>query len=240
MFPNSIIRDLVVPKNCVLEEGPSGGTMTNGLNSVSATSCKCVGELISRIIDLRRARSSQDGSYSSTNNNEIEWAKLFMEFILGTAYSHSDDMIWYVYMSKMNSSFYLGHSTLKTFLRFVHGALPEIKLSPSLVQVFRRSSRNQPSPCDQAYSWEETVCLNLVLQQVEVDFFVTCAVCTKTSPQNLQIIRKNCQKVYPSPSRRRMDSKGSSEEITYPKLYFAIDGFEEVCPNYLWRYFSTN
>lgn len=35
-------------------------------------------------------------------------------------------------------------------------------------------------------------------------------------------------KVYPSPSRRRMDSKGESEEITYPKLYFAIDAFEEV------------
>lgn len=26
-----------------------------------------------------------------------------------------------------------------------------------------------------------------------------------------------------------MDSKGESEEITYPKLYFAIDAFEEVC-----------
>ena len=25
-----------------------------------------------------------------------------------------------------------------------------------------------------------------------------------------------------------MDSKGEQEEITYPKLYFAIDGFEEV------------
>ncbi|CAJ0609129.1 unnamed protein product [Cylicocyclus nassatus] len=216
MSSNSTIRDLVVPKNCVLEEETPGKPpiTANGSNTLSTTSCKCVGELINRIIELRRAGSSQDGTYSS-NNNEIEWAKLFMEFILGTAYcqgrtcqAHSDDMIWYVYMSKMNSSFYLGHS------------------SPSLVQVFRRSSRNQPSPCDQAYSWEETVCLNLVLQQV--DFFVTCAVCTKTSPQNLQIIRKNCQKVYPSPSRRRMDSKGSSEEITYPKLYFAIDGFEEV------------
>lgn len=63
---------------------------------------------------------------------------------------------------------------------------------------------------------------------VQIDFYVTCAVCTKTGPQNLQIIRKNCQRVFPSPSRRRMDSKGENEEITYPKLYFAIDGFEEV------------
>ncbi|ETN81072.1 hypothetical protein NECAME_08734 [Necator americanus] len=36
------------------------------------------------------------------------------------------------------------------------------------------------------------VCPDLSLH---LDFFVTCAVCTKTSPQNLQIIRKNCRKV---------------------------------------------
>ncbi|KAK5976750.1 hypothetical protein GCK32_013097, partial [Trichostrongylus colubriformis] len=136
-----------------------------------------------------------------------------MEFILGTAFcqsetcqAHSDDMIWYVYQVKINTSFCIGHS--------------------HMVQVFRRSSKNLPTPCDKNYNWEESVCLNLVLQQL--DFYVTCAVCTKTSPQNLQIIRKNCQKVYPSPSRRSMDSKGESEEITYPKLYFAIDAFEEV------------
>ncbi|VDM64516.1 unnamed protein product [Angiostrongylus costaricensis] len=119
-----------------------------------------------------------DGEYSVINNNEVKWANLFMEFILGTAFcqaqkcqAHSDDMIWYVHQMKINSSFYLGHS---------------------------------------------------------LDFYVTCAVCTQTSPRNLEIIRKNCRKVYPSPSRRRMDSKGESEEITYPKLYFAIDGFEEA------------
>uniref|UniRef100_A0A915MHI7 Uncharacterized protein n=1 Tax=Meloidogyne javanica TaxID=6303 RepID=A0A915MHI7_MELJA len=35
-------------------------------------------------------------------------------------------------------------------------------------------------------------------------------------------------RVYPSPSRRRMDAKGECEEITYPKIYFAIDSFDEV------------
>lgn len=29
---------------------------------------------------------STDGDYSVVNNNEVEWAKLFMEFILGTAF----------------------------------------------------------------------------------------------------------------------------------------------------------
>ncbi|KAH9519219.1 hypothetical protein Btru_074992 [Bulinus truncatus] len=35
-------------------------------------------------------------------------------------------------------------------------------------------------------------------------------------------------KVYPSPSRRSMDSKGTHEEITYPNIFFTVDDFEEV------------
>lgn len=91
--------------------------------------------------------------------------------------------------------------------------------------MFRRQSKNKPIPGERSINWEETVCLNIILQQI--DYFVTCAVCLKSS-SNLQIIRKNCQRVYPSPSRRRMDAKGECEEITYPKIYFAIDDFEQV------------
>ena len=36
------------------------------------------------------------------------------------------------------------------------------------------------------------------------------------------------QKVYASPSRRQMDSKGSQEEMTYPNIFFTVDNFEEV------------
>lgn len=93
------------------------------------------------------------------------------------------------------------------------------------MQVFRRQSKNKPVPGDKSVNWAETICLNVILQQI--DYFVTCAVCLKTQ-SNLQIIRKNCQRVYPSPSRRRMDAKGECEEITYPKIYFAIDDFEQV------------
>ncbi|KJH41157.1 hypothetical protein DICVIV_12866 [Dictyocaulus viviparus] len=191
------------------------------MNVDKSEDCGCVAELIKRIIELRNLGSTQDGEYALVNNSEVKWANLFMEFILGTAFckaetcqAHSDDMIWYVHQVKINSSFYLCHS------------------QSNLVQVYRRSSKNQPSPCDQSYNWEETVCLNLILQQL--DFYVTCAVCTQTGPQNLEIIRKNNKKVYPSPSRRRMDSKGESEEITYPKLYFAIDGFEEASNTWHW------
>jgi hypothetical protein len=39
----------------------------------------------------------------------------------------------------------------------------------------------------------------------------------------------NLQKVYASPSRRDLSSKGSEEVITYPNIYFTIDDFDDVC-----------
>ncbi|OUC42533.1 hypothetical protein D917_00287, partial [Trichinella nativa] len=62
----------------------------------------------------------------------------------------------------------------------------------------------------------------------EVEYVLTCAVCTRTSPQNLQILKKYSQRVYASPSRHRMDSKGESEEFTYPNICFPVDNFEQV------------
>uniref|UniRef100_A0A1I7TB88 DUF2045 domain containing protein n=1 Tax=Caenorhabditis tropicalis TaxID=1561998 RepID=A0A1I7TB88_9PELO len=210
---SSTIRDLVTPKTAI-------GTLRTSTklvkkNTAKPTTCNCVAEAIRRVTALRKLATQQDGDgFTMVQNNEVKWAKLFMEFIIGNAYcqsakcqAQSDDMIWYVHQAKLTNSFY-------------------IQGNQNLLQVFRRHSKNQPTPCDDNYNWEETVCLNIIMQQI--DFYVTCAVCTKTGPQNLQIIRKNCQRVFPSPSRRRMDSKGDNEEITYPKLYFAIDGFEEI------------
>jgi len=34
------------------------------------------------------------------------------------------------------------------------------------LQVFRRQSRNKPSVGDRDVNWHETLCLNLILQQV--------------------------------------------------------------------------
>ncbi|KXJ12125.1 Uncharacterized protein KIAA0930 [Exaiptasia diaphana] len=68
------------------------------------------------------------------------------------------------------------------------------------IAVFRKDAKNLPSLGDPDINWEETVCLNLVLHQ----------------------------KVYASPSRRRMDSKGEGTEISYPNMFFIVDNFEEV------------
>jgi hypothetical protein len=67
-------------------------------------------------------------------------------------------------------------------------------LQQTPLEVYRRQSKKQPLPGDAGIGWEETVYLNIVLHQI--DYTVTVAVCTKTSPQNLQILRKNSQVSY--------------------------------------------
>lgn len=182
--------------------------------TTSSQECHCIAEALLRISNLRRMQLTFEGDIAFVHNQERKWAKLFADFINGNSYcslekciAHSDDMLWYVPFQRLTQTFHVGPGC-------------------DQLMVYRRQSPNQPNIYDAAINWEETVCLNLILGQL--DFHVTCAVCTKTSPQNLQILRKNCQRVYPSPSKRRMDHKGESEQITYPKLYFTIDNFEEV------------
>ena len=58
---------------------------------------------------------------------------------------------------------------------------------------------------------------------------MTLAVCSRTSPHNLQVLRRFSQKVYATPSRRNMkEGKGETEEMTYPHISFAIDNFEDM------------
>ncbi|KAK0093578.1 hypothetical protein PV326_013203 [Microctonus aethiopoides] len=71
------------------------------------------------------------------------------------------------------------------------------------VDVFRKDSKKLPIG-DPDIDWEETVYLNLV------------------------VLRRHSQKVYASPSRRRMDAKGDLEEMTYPHICFMVDNFDEV------------
>lgn len=100
------------------------------------------------------------------------------------------------------------------------------------VEVYRRDSRKLPIG-DPDVDWEETVYLNLIIHQF--DYTLTLAVCTRTSPKDLQVLRRHSQKVYASPSRRRMDTKGEVEEITYPSVCFHVDNFDEVFADMLVR-----
>ncbi|XP_028133731.1 uncharacterized protein KIAA0930 homolog isoform X2 [Diabrotica virgifera virgifera] len=100
------------------------------------------------------------------------------------------------------------------------------------VDVFRKDSRKLPIG-DPDIDWEETVYLNLIIHQFE--YTLTLAICTRTSPKELQVLKRHSQKVYASPSRRRMDTKGEVEEITYPHICFMVDNFDEVFHDILVR-----
>ncbi|XP_046580369.1 uncharacterized protein KIAA0930 homolog [Haliotis rubra] len=138
------------------------------------------------------------------------WTKLFSQYFLDGSTSPDesrDDMLFYVRRNKL-------------------GAKGKPASLQAEIEVYRRDSKKLPSLDDKTVDWEETVYLNIILHQFV--YRVTCAVCTRTDEKNLQILRKFTQRVYPSPSRRRMDSKGTEEEITYPNIFFTVDNFEEA------------
>ncbi|CAG7720490.1 unnamed protein product [Allacma fusca] len=108
--------------------------------------------------------------------------------------------------------------------KHVRGSLTLPKFQTD-VEVFRNDSKKLPIG-DPEIEWQETVFLNLLIHQLE--YTLTLAVCTRTSPKELQVLKRHTQKVYASPSRRRMDTKGEVEEITYPYLSFMVDNFDEV------------
>ncbi|CAG2122311.1 unnamed protein product, partial [Medioppia subpectinata] len=67
------------------------------------------------------------------------------------------------------------------------------------------------------------------------EYNMTCAVCTRTSPHELQILKKHTQKVFASPSRRAMDCKGDNEQISYPNIFFTVDNYDELLSEILVR-----
>ncbi|XP_012590553.1 PREDICTED: uncharacterized protein KIAA0930 homolog [Condylura cristata] len=105
------------------------------------------------------------------------------------------------------------------------GPEPEPEPEPE-VEVYRRDSRKLPGLGDPDVDWEESVCLNLILQKL--DYTVTCAVCTRADSGDIHIHRKKSQQVFASPSKHPMDSKGEESKISYPNIFFMIDSFEEV------------
>ncbi|XP_068628154.1 uncharacterized protein KIAA0930 homolog isoform X2 [Battus philenor] len=109
--------------------------------------------------------------------------------------------------------------------RHVKGSSRYLPKYETDVDVFRKDSKKLPIG-DPEIDWEETVYLNLIVHQF--DYTLTLAICTRTSPKELQVLKRHSQKVYASPSRRKMDTKGEGEEMTYPHICFMVDNFDEV------------
>lgn len=79
---------------------------------------------------------------------------------------------------------------------------------------------------DLNYDWEETVYLNLILHEFE--YTLTCAICKQEGVKNLEILKRHSKRVFASPSKRDLSSKGTEETMTYPNIYFTIDDFDEA------------
>ncbi|XP_068147093.1 uncharacterized protein [Drosophila tropicalis] len=146
------------------------------------------------------------------------WTDLFVRhFLFQTEPQHSidsDDLLFFVRKKHVKSS---------------SRHMPKYETE---VEVFRKDSRKLPIG-DPDVDWEETVYLNMVIHQF--DYTLTLAICTRTSPKELQVLRRHSQRVYASPSRRKMDTKGEGEEITYPHICFMVDNFDEVFSDILVR-----
>jgi Uncharacterized conserved protein (DUF2045) len=153
-------------------------------------------------------------------HGNTQWTEIFVRHFLfqnqktAAIDSDSDDLLFFV---------------RKKYIKGSSRSMPKYETE---IEVFRKESKKLPIG-DPDVDWEETVYLNLVIHQF--DYYLTLAICTRTSPKELQILKRHSQRVYASPSRRKMDSKGESEEITYPHICFMVDNFDEVFHDILVR-----
>ena len=60
----------------------------------------------------------------------------------------------------------------------------------TLLEVQRRDSKKLPIG-DPEIDWEETIYANLIIHRF--DFYVTLAVCTRTSPKELQVLQRHTE-----------------------------------------------
>lgn len=151
-----------------------------------------------------RTERKQAASGGGTGGNS--WPYLFKAFFVDDN-NHADDLLFFV-------------------ANLEHG----VQADPAaLLQVYRRGSETRPMPpiTGREFDWEESTCLNLLMQQVSYE--LTSAIC-KRDPitRKLSPVSKKTISVYPSPSKRSMEVKESDEQITYPMLYFSIDNFDEL------------
>uniref|UniRef100_A0A8D0SY77 KIAA0930 n=1 Tax=Sus scrofa TaxID=9823 RepID=A0A8D0SY77_PIG len=146
----------------------------------------------------------------------VFWTWMFSTYFMEKWAPRQDDMLFYV-----RRKLALAGSEGAPDGRKPAEAEPEVE-----VEVYRRDSKKLPGLGDPDIDWEESVCLNLILQKL--DYVVTCAVCTRTDSGDIHVHKKKSQQVFASPSKHPMDSKGEESKISYPNIFFMIDSFEEV------------
>eukprot|EP00118_Oscarella_pearsei_P000336 m.4730 g.4730 ORF g.4730 m.4730 type:complete len:414 (+) comp11177_c0_seq2:15-1256(+) len=171
-----------------------------------ATSTELAFSDVLRLIqDQRKQRDtiSKDDFLTLETDHRRCWATLFRQFYIETVENARDDLLF-----------------------FVKYGDPQSSDDEDRLAVFRKSSSHIPGAEDSSINWEETLYLNIVLQQF--DYFLTCGVGVKREGEPLQTLTSFTERVYASPSRRRMDKKGKETSLTYPYVFFTVDNFEEA------------
>ncbi|XP_042326745.1 uncharacterized protein KIAA0930 homolog isoform X3 [Sceloporus undulatus] len=104
----------------------------------------------------------------------VFWTWMFSTYFMEKLASRQDDMLFYV----------------RRKLSYVGGDNTDGKKQVE-VEVYRRDSKKLPGLGDPDIDWEESVCLNLILQKL--DYIVTCAVCTRSDGGDIHIHKKKSQ-----------------------------------------------
>ncbi|KAI1309474.1 Uncharacterized protein HDE_00120 [Halotydeus destructor] len=154
-----------------------------------------------------------DDDYVLVASSKV-WLELFIKHFVNNEDITHDDLLFFVKKTQLRGS------------RWV----PKYETS---IEVFRYDSKKLPIG-NLGIDWEETLYLNVIMQRFE--YHLTCAVCSKTSQNPLQILRKRTQRVYATPSHRSMYGKADNEVITYPNIFFTVDNFEEILPDIIVRH----
>merc|ERR1711976_154823 len=114
--------------------------------------------------------SSRSRGYSS-NQNTTYWTDLFVRhFLFQTDFdADRDDLLFFIRKGATP----------------VPGSLSKHNKQHTTVEVFRHDSRKLPIG-DPDVDWEETIYLNLIVHQLE--YTITLAICSRTSPKDLQVL----------------------------------------------------
>eukprot|EP00794_Sanderia_malayensis_P018132 gene18132-19942_t len=157
--------------------------------------------------EKRRSINSVDEDGFILVVRESVWPSLFGEYFMKLgdstseeAHQGEDDMLFYVKCQPRSSE-------KEVFVRRINS--PEI-----------------PGLGDPHVNWEETVYLNMIMHQI--DYRVTCTICTRLTNRDLKVITKASLKIDASHHFRRMDSKGEESTQSYPNIFFMIDTYDEV------------
>ena len=158
--------------------------------------------------------------------NRLFWSVLFKQYFVETDRGNEDDdLLFFVRVPPSTSSDNLQGDTTN---QNQTGGTVSKENNEEPFYVLRK---NGPKPLPNEHSvkidWEKTVYLNIILH--EFDYRATVAHCTqRTKTERMRGISRAVTKVFPSPSRQRMDVKGARTEFTYPFIYFSLDDFEDI------------